>query len=131
MRLIFPLAFLLTIAVCTSTHAAITSESLKFQWVANDGSFFRSCTHHLQDAELNDWKVECEGRTFKVHFLVKEIHRPVTPQTSIEVIYFITGTASSSQGVWINLEQGTPLHSLVFHQSVDNDSSDLVLNFRK
>jgi hypothetical protein len=132
------LSALMSLTLSLSAHAApinpinpIKPESLKFHWVANDGSFFHSCTHQLESAELNDWRVECGGRTFKVHFLVREVHRNVVPRTTLEVLYFISGSASSSQGVWINLDEDTPIHSLAFHQSVDSDSSDLVLNYRR
>lgn len=122
---------LLTLLLSWSAWAGsgLKSENLRFRWIANDGSFYHHCTHQLIDKELLDWRVDCHQRQFVVHFLVKEIRRQAIPNKTIEVIYYISGHNNSSQGVWINLEKDSPLHSLVFHQSVDNDSSDLVVHY--
>ena len=111
-------------------HAGIERHQLRFQWAANDGSFYQACTHMVKDKETYDWTVQCGQRVFDVHFFIKEIQRDVQPAKTIEVIYYIVGKSPSSQGVWIHLEKQSPLYGLVFHQSVDNDASDLILNYK-
>lgn len=79
---------------------------------------------------MNDWVVNCGARQFNVHFFLREFSREKAPQKTFEVLYFITGSSNSSQGVWIDIEKESQLQGLSFHQSVDNDSSDLVLYYK-
>ncbi|MEY4616613.1 MAG: hypothetical protein RJB66_1573 [Pseudomonadota bacterium] len=128
---LFKICLLSTLLFCPFSGAmSVDSKNLRFNWAANDGSFFYSCSHTLQNAEMNDWVVNCGARQFNVHFFLREFSREKAPQKTFEVLYFITGSSNSSQGVWIDIEKESQLQGLSFHQSVDNDSSDLVLYYK-
>lgn len=130
------LAFALGLLGLNSFAApAIPAEKLKFRFMSNDGSIHENCTHTLKDAVLNDWDVVCGARTFLVHFHLREYTHPKAPHKTVEVAYYLLDRTkpengnSSSQALWLRLEDQTPVRGLVFHQSVDRDTADLVLGY--
>jgi hypothetical protein len=132
------IAFLFSILLSTayaqtfpSHNVKILPEDAKFTYQSFDGETIIRCQHVLENPEAQDWLVQCKNKKYRVHLWVTIYQRPVEPQTSIEVLYWVSefsGGLGGQATVWFNLRNASELSSLSIVQNVDENVAGLYLD---
>lgn len=107
---------------------------MNFTYVPNDGSRVEACTH-TRIRDLPDWAVVCGRRTYTAHVILRKGDRTLAPQTSFEILYWVTEPGDTPTSVrkyhsttaLIHLKQRTDLYSMTLFQGVENDQASLRL----
>lgn len=120
---------------------SVLEENVSFHYSNSEGSIELSCTHYLDDPELNDWDVWCGKGTkmlkhFRVHFLVRQYENKKLSRSAFEVLYWVIdrqqtlGNSFDSSSSWIQFRNLSDLDLLSFSQGIENDYAFLKINFR-
>lgn len=130
---VIPLLFVSLI----STQALASPLKMSFKYVPHEGSESLDCTH-TRIRDLPDWKVDCGNgqKTFTAHVIARKYQREPTPQTGLEVLYWITEPGETPTSVrkyhsttlFLQLTNKTDVHSLTLFQGVENDQASLRLS---
>ena len=116
----------------------ITPKMLSFDYSTSEGDFTLDCTPTLKDALSQDWLVNCgtaatSTRQYLVHLWVTMYERPLAPEQSYEVLYWITDLSkdstpaanASSTTIWFNFDKTTTFTQLDIRLGVENDNASL------
>lgn len=119
------------------SNAALAAPlKMSFQYVPNEGGQILECAH-TRIRDLPDWKVDCGNgqKTFTAHVIARQYQREPTPQTGLEILYWVTEPGETPTSVrkyhsttmFLQLKYKTEVHSLVLYQGVENDMASLRL----
>ena len=122
-----------------------TASALTFRYTTFDAGSDYACKHFLQDADTQDWDVQCfdtKGivkKHYTVHLWISLYNHPTPPQTSLEILYWLTDLSvpNAAQGsgatTWVNLNprlDASAINGLQLSQSVDSDTAGLYLTIQ-
>lgn len=120
-----------------SIPKTLTPERLKFSYKTFEGDKDLKCFHEYADEFKFDWNVTCKDtesfyKIFRVHLSLSQYSHPTPPQTTYEVLYWVTDRTTnhiSGNGTsfWLNLKNKSDFHGLTMSQSVDADTAGLYL----
>ena len=112
----------------------LAATPMKFTYVPSEAEYVYC--NHKQIRDLPDWSVECDnGKKYTAHIIVRGANRASTPQTTLEILYWVTEPGDTPQSVHkfhsttalINMKEKSSLHSMVIFQGIENDQASLKL----
>lgn len=138
MKLIcFFLLFVSAIAHAKPIPKSLTPEQVKFSYKSFEGDKDLKCFHEYADEFKFDWNVTCKDQStffklFRVHLSLSQYSHPTAPQTTYEVLYWVTDKTTNQvygngSSLWLNTKNKSEFHSLTMGQSVDADTAGLYL----
>ena len=117
----------------------ITPKMLRFTYQGFEGDNYFPCTHALESAEAQDWKLICKNpngpgtRQFRIHLWVTAYTHTNAPKLSYEILYWVTDLSDSAHIVavggttWLHLSEPSALAGIELSQSVENDTAGVYL----
>jgi hypothetical protein len=114
-------------------------ENLKFTYHPYEGGQAVPCTHKPYDRFLIDWTVHCTTadqrfeREYRVHLLFRQVQRPRHPQSSFELLYWVTELSvspivvSNGPSLWFHFSNLAEWSGLSVGQPVDQGTAGLYL----
>jgi hypothetical protein len=116
------------------TPVALKATQLRFEYASQDGDILYKCSHRFLE-NIMDFEVTCasgeasaKALQFIAHARLFLHERPVSPKLSYEFLYWVTDRQISGgqpgqflgSTIWFNLQDHTPLVSMVAGQDVQN-----------
>jgi len=114
----------------------ITPEMIRFTYAPWEGGQWLKCRHELDDPAAQDWSVVCgdNEKIYRVHLWLKLYTRPVRPQASYELLFWVTDRTQPRRIVnvghttWFHMKDPASLDRISTREAVDNDTGGLYLD---
>lgn len=124
-------------ALCMIGTSALAAGEprMSFTYVPNSEDAPMLSCRHERIRDLPDWKVLCGNgeKSFTAHVIIRRMDRAQIPQTSMEILYWVTEPGDTPTSVHkfhsttalIHLRNQTDVYSMTLYQGVENDQASL------
>ena len=115
-------------------------DQIEFTYQSVDGEIKLKCDHFRDTDKLLDWNVWCGKGTklfkkYKAHLNIQKIRNSVLDLTEYTLMFEVVDRNKSLDKAFyssvqtISLQGKAPLRYLKLHQRIENDYSELILNW--